>query len=337
MGLNKLTAKRCDVRSFEYKYIVVSYGYDYYDYVYHQFKDSDYAIYSHQITFPFFVESLFYRHIFSDRLPFKKFWTKLYVWYLSRYVKSVASSEDKICFLLLAGGKNNILLKYGLVEKLRKKYRESKIVFFINDLISKTKQPISLMKDKADLVISFDRGDADKYKLLNYVIPYSDFKFETSEIEYDVTFVGAAKDRLHELLGIHKYLMSQGINSHFHIINPPEKERFDMAGVVYSGFIPYEENLKILSRSRCIIEIVQKGGTGNTIRVGEAIIMGKKLLTNNQFIRTNGVYDSSNMSVFTSCQDIDLEFIKDKREVRYSSKEQIYPVNLLHFIESKLQ
>ena len=65
--------------------------------------------------------------------------------------------------------------------------------------------------------------------------------------------------------------------------------------------------------------------------------MGKKLLTNNQFIRTNGVYDSSNMSVFTSCQDIDLEFIKDKREVRYSSKEQIYPVNLLHFIESKLQ
>lgn len=320
----------------EYKYIVVSYGYDYYDYVYRQFKGSDYAIFSHQITFPFFIESLFYRHVLSSRLPFKKFWTKLYVWYLGRYVRSIASSEDKICFLLLAGGKNNILLKYGLAEKLREKYRNSKIVFFINDLVTKTKQPIGLIKDKADLVISFDPGDTDKYELLNHVIPYSDFQFGLSEIEYDITFVGAAKDRFQELLSIHKYLKSQGINSHFHIINVPKQEQVDIDGVVYSGFISYEENLRILSKSRCIIEIVQKEGTGNTIRVGEAIIMGKRILTNNPFIRTNGVYDSSNMSIFTSCEDIDLEFIKDKSEVRYPLKNQIYPINLLHFIESKL-
>lgn len=323
--------------SLEYKYIVVSYGYNYYDYVYRQFQDSDYAIYCHQITFPFLIDSLFYRHVCSSRLPFKKFWTKLYIWRLGRYVRSLASSEDKICFLLLAGGKNNILLKYGLAEKLREKYRKSKIVFFINDLVSKTKQPISLIKDKADLVISFDPGDADKYQLLNHVIPYSDYKFGTSEIEYDITFVGAAKDRLKELLIIHKYLISQGINSYFHIINVPLKDQVDVEGVVYSGFISYEENLKILSRSRCIIEIVQKEGTGNTIRVGEAIIMGKKILTNNPFIRTNGVYDPTNMSVFTSCEDINLEFIKDRREVRYYLKERMYPINLLHFIETKLR
>lgn len=321
----------------EYKYIVVSYGYDYYDYVYRQFQDSDYAIYIHQITFPFLVESLFYRHIFSSKLPFKKFWTKLYVWYLGRCVSSIASSEDKICFLLLSGGKNNILLKYGLAEKLREKYCKSKIVFFINDLVSKTKKPIGLIKGKADLVISFDPGDAEKYQLLNHIIPYSDFQFGTSEIEFDITFVGAAKDRLQELLSIHKYLISQGINSHFHIINVPEQEQVDIEGVVYSGFITYEENLKILSKSRCIIEIVQKEGIGNTIRVGEAIIMGKRILTNNPFIRTNGVYDSSNMSVFTSCEDIDLEFIKNRNEVRYSLKNQIYPINLLYFVESKLR
>lgn len=322
--------------SLEYKYIVVSYGYDYYDYVYRQFQNSDYAIYSHQITFPFLIESLFYRHIFSSRLPFKKFWTKLYIWYLSRYVRSIAFPEDKICFLLLAGGKNNILLKYGLAEKLREKYHKSKIVFFINDLVSITKQPIGLLKDKADLVISFDPGDADKYQVLNHVIPYSDFQFVTSEIEYDITFVGAAKDRFQELLSIHKHLISQGINSHFHIINVPKQDQVDIEGVVYSGFISYEENLKILSKSRCIIEIVQKKGTGNTIRVGEAIIMGKRILTNNPHIVTNGIYDSTNMRVFSNLEDIDIEFIKNKDKVVYSARERMYPKNLLYFIENNL-
>lgn len=322
----------------KYKYIVVSYGYEYYDYVYRQFMDCDYAKYSHQITFPFLIDSLFYRHIlFSKiRLPFKKIWTRLYVWYLNRYVKSIAKIEDRLCFILLAGGKNNILLKYGLVELIRDKYKQSKIVFFINDLVSKTKQPIKLIKEKADLVISFDPGDAKKYNILNHVIPYSDYEFEKQESIFDIAFVGAAKDRLHDLLRIHKYLMSNGVKSYFHIINVPQEEQVDIEGVVYSGFISYKENLSILSKSKCIIEIVQKGGTGNTIRVGEAIIMGKKLLTNNPNILTNGVYDSSNMSIFTKCEDIDIEFIKNKEEVRSSLKEKIYPINLLYFIESKL-
>ena len=168
------------------------------------------------------------------------------------------------------------------------------------------------------------------------MIPYSDHDFEKREEIYDITFVGAAKDRLKELLNIHKSLVSKGINSHFHIINVPQEQQEDIDGVVYSGFISYEENLRILSKSRCIIEIVQKGATGNTIRVGEAIIMHKKILTNNPHILTNGVYDSSNMKVFSSSEDIDIEFIKNKKEVFYSVRELMYPINLLFFIERNL-
>ena len=325
-------------QSLKHKFIVVSYGYEYYDYVYHQFENSSYAKYSHNITFPYVLERLYYRHVFNKRinLPFKNLWIKLYLYYISKYVKSIAKSEDKICFLFLSGGKNNKLLEYGLAEELRNKYKDSKIVYFLNDLVSKTRQPIDLIKAKADLVITFDPGDAKKYGLLNHVIPYSDQKFEKNIEVYDVTFVGAAKDRLTELLTIHKYLISKGIKSYFHIINVPIEEQETIEGVVYSGFISYMDNLKILSQSRCIIEIVQKEGTGNTIRVGEAIIMGKKILTNNPHIVTNGIYEKSNMSIFSNCEDIDIDFLKDKEEIVYSKKMMMNPTNLLFFIEKNL-
>ena len=195
---------------------------------------------------------------------------------------------------------------------------------------------IDLIRSKADIVISFDPGDASKYGLLNHVIPYSDQEFKKNEEVYDVTFVGAAKDRLNELLAIHKHLISKGIKSHFHIINAPIEDQESIEGVVYTGFISYIDNLEILSQSRCIIEIVQKEGTGNTIRVGEAIIMGKKILTNNPHIVTNGIYEESNMSVFSSCEDIDIDFIKEKGEIFYSKKSLMYPKNLLFFIEKNL-
>ena len=237
---------------------------------------------------------------------------------------------------MLAGGKNNDLLDYGLTELLRKKYKRLKIVYFINDLVAKTKQPVELMKEKADLVISFDPGDAKKFSILNHIIPYSDFHFNFEKEVYDVAFVGAAKDRLDELISIHRYLINNGIKSYFHIINVPKEKQISIPGIVYSGFITYKENLQILSKSRCVVDIVQKNGTGNSIRVGEAIIMGKKLLTNNRCTPNNGVFDADYMQVFSDCTDINLDFLRDMSTPNYTIKEKLYPVNLLYFIEENL-
>lgn len=321
----------------KYKYIIISYGYDYYDYVYRQFDNSTYATFSKEINFPFFPRKAY--NLLVSRLKmssFREWWTLLYVYYIDKCIEKVASRNDHICIIMLAGGKNNDLLDYGLTELLRKKYKKIKIVYFINDLIDKTKQPVELMKEKADLVISFDPSDAKKYSILNHIIPYSNFDFNLEKEEYDVAFVGAAKDRLEELISIHRYLIDNGIKSYFQIINVPKEKQISIPGVVYSGFITYKENLQILSKSRCIVDIVQKNGTGNTIRVGEAIIMGKKLLTNNVHTPTNGVYDEKYMHVFTDCTDINLDFIRDPASPNYTIKESMYPINLLYFIEESL-
>ena len=198
------------VHSFRYKYVVISYGYDYYDYIYRDYQNCYYAKYFNEIKFPHLLESLYYRTLSlpNSKTFFKDIWTKLYIHYIENKISSFVAVDEKICFLLLAGGKNNQLLKYGLAEPLRKKHKGCKIVYFINDLVKKTNQPINLIKLKSDLVISFDPGDALKYNLLNHVIPYSYNVFSERKLEYDVVFVGAAKDRLQKLLEIHKYFIS---------------------------------------------------------------------------------------------------------------------------------
>ena len=319
-------------KSLEYSYIVVGYGYDYYKYVYRQL---DY------FTNTFFVEdwpsSKMIRRVYN-RLPLKRFWLAAYIRFLRRVAEKMhLNKENKICFVLLAGGVNNVFLRHGLCAKIRDTFVNSKVVFFINDLVSRTNQPVLLMKEQADLVYSFDPNDCERYGLIYHVIPYSDFNFHVvNQPEYDVVFVGAAKDRLKDLLKIHSYLSGKGVKCGFIIIEVKDEDQVQAEGITYSERITYEENLRLLQNGNCILDVIQGGSKGNTIRVGEAIIMGKKLLSNNTNIPNNGVYDEQYMRCFDKAEDIDVAFVLDRTPVSYEIKEHMYPTDLFANIEKTL-
>ena len=318
-----------------YNYIVIGNGYDYYNYVYGQLKNATNARFVSDFPITKFGRSIFVRH-FLYNLPFKWIWCIYYIFYLKVIILKIhLKPSDKLCFLMLAGGANNSLLKLGICEKLRKSFVNSKVVFFINDLVEKTHQPVDLMKKHSDLVYSFDPMDCRKYGLIYHVIPYSDFSFVVNPSpKYDLAFVGAAKDRLDELYQIYNYLESKGINCFFRIIGVPEDKQIKAEGLSYSGRISYEENLQLLQDCNCILDIVQGNSSGNTIRIGEAIFMGKKVLTNNSYTPENGVYDNDSMRYFGRKEDIDLEFILGRKIPSYNKiKDLMYPSNLFSSIE----
>lgn len=321
---------------FKYKFVVVGYGYDYYNYVYRQLVDSPNAIYINN-----WPKTRITRRVFGDcflhKVPLRHLWVTLYINFLRRIVKKKGFNfNEKICFVFLAGGANNELLQFGLCDKVRKSFENCKIVYFINDLVGKTKQPVSLMKEDADLVYSYDPLDCEKYGLINHVIPYSNYIFPIKGVpKYDVVFVGAAKDRLGEILSIYYYLSNHEVKCHFRIIGVPKEQQVIEEGISYSGRISYEENLRILLDSNCILDVIQGESSGNTIRVGEAIVMGKKLLTNNIHTRYNGVFDGNNMRVFTNVEEIDLPFLLDRSPIIYDIKEKMYPIELLREIDNK--
>jgi len=321
----------------KYKYIVVGYGYDYYNYVYGQLNELPNATFINEWPVSGIARRLIWFHL-SCNLPFQQVWVYIYVFFLKKIVKGMHFvPTDRICFLLLAGGANNALLKYRLCERIKNTFVNSKIVFFINDLVGKTGQPVSLMKEYADLVYSYDPNDCIKYSLINHVIPYSDYTFpQTGSPEYDVVFVGAAKDRLNDIMYIYFALTEKKVTCYFRIIDVPEEAQIQMEGISYSGGITYEENLRLLQKGNCILDVIQGESSGNTIRVGEAIILGKKLLTNNKHTPYNGVFDDKNMLCFENIDERVIQFVSDRSQVVYEIKDKMYPVDLFHNIENTI-
>jgi hypothetical protein len=76
----------------------------------------------------------------------------------------------------------------------------------------------------------------------------------------------------------------------------------------YSSYLTYLENLQNVIASRCVVDIVQDGQYGLTIRVFEAAVYQKKLLTNNKTILETDLYNKNN--VFILDYD-DIETIDD--------------------------
>ena len=70
------------------------------------------------------------------------------------------------------------------------------------------------------------------------------------------------------------------------------------------GWMDYKEVIDIVKQSNCILEVVQEGQNGITLRTMEAVCYGKKLLTNNKNIVKYPFYDSKYISVFEDIDDI---------------------------------
>ena len=98
--------------------------------------------------------------------------------------------------------------------------------------------------------------------------------------------------------------------------------------------MPYEENLKRINKTRCMLEIMQKGGHGYTLRYCEAIAQGKCLITNNPEIANAPFYSPERISVFGDVDAIDLQFVVNSPwKVDYNYIDKLSPVHLLEFLE----
>ena len=99
---------------------------------------------------------------------------------------------------------------------------------------------------------------------------------------------------------------------------------FIIPGVTQKEGISYDENLQIIKRSKCIIDIYQKHQLGLTRRPLEALFYNKKLITNNQDIVNYDFYNPNNIYILKQINIIDiLNFMDKKREeIPHEIKEQ---------------
>ena len=277
-------------------YIVLGDNVDYHTIAFSGFNTTGYSMYIPGIDSKSKILQFLYKvHIstaYNIRLPFKNIWFPL-------YFRNVPVNKP-LCFIILS--RTYQVFGESIINYIKKTYKDCRIVCLFQDLVA-THETINIekLKKKTDLIVTFDEGDAIKYGFFLFPLIYSCIKNEgDDDIKFDIYFVGKCKNRYEKIVKTYAELCKLGLKCDFNIIGTP-KNKNKVNGINYINRMSYWENIEHIRQSKCIFEIVQKGGTSSTLRLNETIFFEKKLFTNNKNIKKSHFYDPSFIYCFDDC------------------------------------
>lgn len=182
-----------------------------------------------------------------------------------------------------------------LPQWLRKNKYKGRIIYWYWNPVISCVNPKKIRRDLCELW-SFDPIDCAKYDM-NF---NSQYYFSTIQLkkeynmEYDVFFIGREKGRLAYLTELEEIMKTKGLNTYFHIVN---ETKIKNQQYLYKPLLPYEIVLDYIGHSKVVLDIVQDGQSGQTLRSMEALFFSKKLITNNRSIIDCNFYSKDNVFV----------------------------------------
>lgn len=240
------------------------------------------------------------------------------------------SREDDVTFIIYARiyeFSGTLVLRY-----LKKKYPKAKFVIYFGDVLtSYSFYSIDRMRSDFSEVFTFDKSEAEKYnfKFLQEPLSFVDYgKFET---EYDITFVGAAKNRLEEIYSAYEKAKNLGLKNDFHIFNVSDTEMKYKDEISFNKWMTFKELMEHVLKSKAIFEVMQKGGYSPTTRYSEALLYKKYLITNCLAFKDKKDLPQ-NIIYFENPEDID--FSKINEPLEYDNSEFIKKFSVETFIKS---
>lgn len=151
-------------------------------------------------------------------------------------------------------------------------------------------------------VCTFDEGDAQAYGFepVEQVYRNPDLRLTAGcqATDSDVFFVGKDKGRSNVLSGVLAALDMQGVTYDFYILRDKHTKEVSRLKPYYTDdLVPYKDYCLKAMRSRCMLEILQKGQEGMTMRTLEALFFKKKLITDNITIKNYAIYHPDNIYI----------------------------------------
>ncbi|MFA9424314.1 MAG: hypothetical protein ACERLG_12100 [Sedimentibacter sp.] len=296
----------------------------------------------HQMSNVYHIENVLLRKLhtihFSYKISTKVNVIGRKVWNRFCILDKMVEDDNKDYYVVFV---NNSIHKIS-VEHLNALSRKKNVHFFILLLDVYSDFPVSIKKmiDKSDFeeIYSFQQSDCDKYGF-NYVNTiYSRAQFSDSllvKLESDLYFVGADKGRIDDVYGIYRKATDEGLKCNFTVVVDSVnlmKYRNRYVGMnIVDKRISYSTILEGIIKTRCILELCQKGQDGLTMRFYEALFYNKMLITNNRTAANNPMFNDKYMYIYHELYSADMSFLHKIDKVDYHYKDEMSPV---HFMES---
>lgn len=267
--------------------ILDCYGDDWTDRKLSKIENVDVAAVYHQVCLPLRVIRRFH---FYSALSKKSIWYGSWKQKLYRYD----------CIIVITS-----LLEAGLFSWIRRQGYQGKLIFYYRDSqsmpwIRNECKATAIRKTGVDVDLwTFDQKDAREIGLkYNPQFFFDDIDTSSCAEEYDAVYIGSVHKRLDEIYTIWNVLKDKGLKLHFLLRMEKQLVRKKIDGIKYMHRgIGYNDILAINRRSKCIIEIMNKGQHGLTLRALEALFQRRKLITDNLSIKEYDFYDPDNIFI----------------------------------------
>ena len=269
-------------------------------------------------------------------LPFRKLWFQSVDIKLEKDTRYVIAVVD----LALRG------LDLDYLNMLFSKPNVNNALIMINSFDASSIGMLEIKKELFKLrwnrILTFDPADAEKYSWEYMGCCYYSMhdaalikkSYQSSET-FDAYFTGGLKGEREQLIvNCFEKLYNSGIKTSFNILVTGSRRLKklyyqDRINYYSGGWIPYEKVLSDVLNSDVIIEILQKGQNGPSLRYYEAVCYNKKLLSNNPNLTKLPYYDPRFMKYFKTSDDINVEWIRTEENIDYGYHGDFSPRCLL--------
>lgn len=204
----------------------------------------------------------------------------------------------------------------GIFDYIHKNYPEKRLIcWYWNTIDTRNKRLPQKYKDFVE-EWSFDKKDCEKYNFKHNIQFYFLINNKKSDYEqYDAMFVGKDKNRVETVEKIGLFLDKLKMRTYIKIIR--DKTSHHLTSRYYTNkVVPYDEIVRIIRKSKCIMDVSQEYQYGLTMRVLEALFFDKKLITTNKNIKFYDFYDPQKIYIFdkedSDCLDEIYTFLSQK-------------------------
>lgn len=187
-----------------------------------------------------------------------------------------------------------------VLEYIRSKNQRAKIkIYYVNSMDESDRKCPTNYQGLGCEFYTFDYDDAIKYgmKFKHFYYEGADIGHQNIKIDNDVFFVGVDKNRLKLLKELQGCFDRLGISYKMVIVATPHKRYSNDDRRLLSNPVSYNDVIRNVMACRVVLDIVKEGQSGITLRPMEAMMLDKKLITNNLNVKKYKFYNPKNVFV----------------------------------------